>query len=347
MSARIDGQCLHCLELLAACDNVDQKSEHNASGSTGDLPHGQISVRGLDLVTKRGTCLAQGICFNVTAKAPLLISGPNASGKSLLGSVLLGLWPAAGDQVQIAVSGALGRSPPLHVLMPAPQRIYLPFGTLAAQIAYPTILSPPTQPPFELRVTGFPATMTEQTLQTHFQSIGGTSSHIVGTTAAAHAIITFPTAEVMQAAAKQQQIQTCKLECELAAGRGKQPGDPTPNFAQMARCLLATGIHNVLLREPEGWLTERLWEHVLSGGEQQRLCLARVFYRKPTFALLDECTSMVAADAAEKLYRQLFHDWGVLPVMLTQRMFIPDLYKQELVLGECNAKGWDLLDDRS
>lgn len=258
-----DGTHVRLLELAVALEAAAVTEGSLAPGPEG----GRVEVENLDLVSPAGRCLARGLSFAVSGGEGLVVSGPNACGKTLLGSVLLGLWPAQGSAtVRLPGLEAGAVRPPLKLIMAAPQRLYLPMGTLGDQVCYPSRYTPGVQ------------------------------------------------------------------------GAGEAPE------AAMERALAAAGIAYLVGREARGWLHECRWEDVLSGGEQQRMGVARVMYQRPKFALLDECTSMVAHDSEEGLYRTLARDLGVTPITLSQRLFMPETHAQELKLGTDDAGSWSLID---
>ena len=89
------------------------------------------------------------------------------------------------------------------------------------------------------------------------------------------------------------------------------------------------------------WLFQCDWADCLSGGEQQRLALSRVLFHRPSFAILDECTSMVAAEAEEQLYGKVVAK-EITPITMSQRLFLPELHSKELRLGVANVSKWSL-----
>lgn len=62
------------------------------------------------------------------------------------------------------------------------------------------------------------------------------------------------------------------------------------------------------------------WSEVLSGGEKQRVALARVIYHRPLFAILDECTSAVAVDVEQRIYKYLTDEIKCTLLSVTHRV---------------------------
>lgn len=95
-----------------------------------------------------------------------------------------------------------------------------------------------------------------------------------------------------------------------------------------------------LLEREGGWDTIQNWEDILSLGEQQRLGMARLFFHKPQFGILDECTNATSVDVEEHLYR-LAKDSGITVVTSSQRPALIPFHSSELRLIDGEGK-WEL-----
>lgn len=73
------------------------------------------------------------------------------------------------------------------------------------------------------------------------------------------------------------------------------------------------------------------WESRLSLGEQQRLAMARLFWHRPTYAVLDECTSAVSLKMEQRLFR-LCRELGITLITISHRPALQDFHDRMLVL---------------
>ena len=83
------------------------------------------------------------------------------------------------------------------------------------------------------------------------------------------------------------------------------------------------------------------WGDVLSLGEQQRLGMARLFYHRPRFAILDECTSGVTTDM-EQRFCDIVQAMGCTCITISHRPALAAFH--DVVLHLDGEGGWTLKD---
>eukprot|EP01079_Euglenida_sp_SAG-EU17-18_P007714 gene7714-1382_t len=116
-------------------------------------------------------------------------------------------------------------------------------------------------------------------------------------------------------------------------------GAPPTCDAQVLQCLEMAGLGPLA----RGGLdqTYRDWSDILSGGEKQRVGLARVYFHQPEIAILDECTSAINLGDEEKLYAQ-FAKLGTTIFSIAHRPSVRPFHNHELLLVDDCQGTWEL-----
>lgn len=115
--------------------------------------------------------------------------------------------------------------------------------------------------------------------------------------------------------------------------------DPAASGSRMSEAMAAVGLSGLMERLPDGldaWIGEQ--GHAVSGGERQRLALARAMLRRSPFVILDEPTTHLDSVAEQRVLdaiRQRSATSGVL--LITHRVIGLDFVSDIIVLSDGRA----------
>ncbi|KAK9953040.1 hypothetical protein ABG768_017066 [Culter alburnus] len=119
------------------------------------------------------------------------------------------------------------------------------------------------------------------------------------------------------------------------------PSSESIDDERILKYLELVGLSNLLTRI--GGLDTQVnwnWDDVLSPGEMQRLCFARLFYLQPKYAVLDEATSALTEEAEGQLYKAC-KQLGMTLISLGHRSTLEKHH--DAMLRLCGGGQWELI----
>ncbi|GAA5853045.1 hypothetical protein JCM3766R1_000852 [Sporobolomyces carnicolor] len=104
--------------------------------------------------------------------------------------------------------------------------------------------------------------------------------------------------------------------------------------ADLLEILVLLDLDQIVEREG-GWDAVKEWRDCLAGGDKQRIAMARLFYHRPKYAILDECTSAVTLEI-EKTFYDHATDLGITLLTVSHR---PSLWKYHKYILQYDGHG--------
>ncbi|KAL6554848.1 ATP-binding cassette sub- D member 1 [Orobanche gracilis] len=267
-----------------------------------------ISFSKVDIITPSQKVLARQLTCDIVPGKSLLVTGPNGSGKSSIFRVLRGLWPVVNGRL-IRPQQPYG-SESWSRLFYVPQRPYTCLGTLRDQVIYPLSRDEAEKRTLQLIEEGCKIV----------RKLG-------------NANVKLPMASALLTP-----LATATVFVVIPNRQNSFGG--TNVLDEHLKTILENVKLLYLLEREGGWDTCTNWEDILSLGEQQRLGMARLFFHKPQFGVLDECTNATSVDVEEHLYR-LARDSGITVITSSQRPALIPFHSVELRLIDGDGK-WEL-----
>lgn len=247
-----------------------------------------IKFENVPLITPANQVLVQSLNFELKMGQHLLIIGPNGCGKSSLFRILGGLWPVLnnsnGEPTKLTIPRRTTTGDCLIFYLP--QRPYIGINsTFREQIIYPD--------------------STEQFLEKYDGNISKGDKDL------------YKILKLLDLEDLITENMTLALTQNVTAATVASTSNGNPLIEYNASTNEDTSL-DTSVDLKEAFDIVRKWTEELSIGIQQRLAMARMYYHKPKFAVLDECTSAVSPEMEQKMY-QISQDFGISLISVCHR----------------------------
>lgn len=318
--AQVEGMTSRIFQVLHGLQRIERERASVEARSPPAYGGGD-SVRGTDAVTQgvlvrhinikppkvagsgRGDpILIRDLSFKVRPGQHLLVTGSNGSGKTSLFRTLAHLWPT------VAVPQRTGSAPGLWIppgqcIIFVPQKPFSTPGTLLQQVVYPLQAYDLPSPASLMRLSNLlsPA----HTLSDQPQPLPAGPADDGDCECGGHVAPPPPPPPTLDTPRRSTLRPMYTLVPEPMSEQATQLAKNIHEGISEQRAtevLRLVGLQNIVkqhyLHEP------KTWRELLSGGEQQRLAMARVYYHRPRYVVLDESTAAMSSDIVNLIYQE-------------------------------------------